>query len=438
MIIGSKQVLSLVQPPDILKPFKRRIFKEIYDDCKEKEGTFYFKDDEEAICLKSSTGIIDFSNSTEIVGKNFSRNTYYYRNLLDKPFEINENNELEYYHWPLCDSNSPEYNFDKCMSESSWFRTFENPAGLNIIMNLIYDCMNMEGNAFYYSNNSNNGSKYEYVCVEERPLDYFDNPYVFLNHITTSSKNGKKLPKNCMIKDNQYVCGRTFKIKEREACNSENCMSVYEGDFFKDLFEAVAKSETMKKIDLNPIDYSSKDKRPSLTTLVAQDYHGYLTSTIMSIPENVNKMLMTCKRMSFYFGDKNPQTVKASDYVFDVLDYYTTATDQKTRTYQNTCYVFTQRNTPMTSTVMEDFCKTVPTYIPGPTPTYTVAEHCETLTLRKNKEPEPTEEPEPTIECHHGYPCCSECGEVFYVDSDASWSIENDDWCELLVTCPNI
>nr|AAC09066.1 1,4-beta-D-glucan-cellobiohydrolase [Orpinomyces sp. PC-2] len=32
-------------------------------------------------------------------------------------------------------------------------------------------------------------------------------------------------------------------------------------------------------------------------------------------------------------------------------------------------------------------------------------------------------------QCHPNYPCCQNCGEVFYTDSDGQWGIENNDWC---------
>jgi len=34
-----------------------------------------------------------------------------------------------------------------------------------------------------------------------------------------------------------------------------------------------------------------------------------------------------------------------------------------------------------------------------------------------------------------GYPCCSQCGKVYFQDNDGKWSVENDDWCGLLTHC---
>jgi len=36
-----------------------------------------------------------------------------------------------------------------------------------------------------------------------------------------------------------------------------------------------------------------------------------------------------------------------------------------------------------------------------------------------------------------GYKCCSQCGEVFYVDESGKWGIENNEWCGLLTSCNN-
>jgi len=36
-----------------------------------------------------------------------------------------------------------------------------------------------------------------------------------------------------------------------------------------------------------------------------------------------------------------------------------------------------------------------------------------------------------------GYPCCSSCSYVYYVDDDGNWGVENDDWCGLLTSCDN-
>jgi len=425
ILIGSKYA-NAHKPIDPLQFQLERMFKEMYDVCAENEGTFFFNSIEEAICLKSSTDFIDFSNKTEIVGKNFSRKV----TSRDKPF-IMEDNVLKSYRWPLCDSESQDYNFNRCMFEASFFKTFENPAGVDIIKDL-FTCKSYKGNAFYYSNDPVDETKYEFVCIEERPLNYFDTTYVSSGDVVLTSIKDK-LPISCIEKDNQYVCGKIYKINGGNVVyNTESSFSSYEGDYYKDLSEVLSKTDSMKKIDLNPLVYLIDENKPSITTLVATQNTGYLTHKVMKIPENVNKMMMTCKQ-SAYFGEKKPQTVKVSesDNVFDVYDFYTSVDDEKT------CYIFTQQYTPMTTSYKKDFCKTIATYISEPTPTYTLQEHCQTLTFRKNATPIVITKPVPIIkpECQHGYPCCSECGEVVYVDSDASWGLENNEWCELLESC---
>jgi len=395
ILIGSKYA-NAHKPVDPLQFYLEKMFQEMYNICAENEGTFFFNSIEEAICLKSSTDFVDFSNKTEIVGKNFSRS----ESSRDEAFVV-EDGKLKSYHWPICDSESQDYNFDRCIYKASFFKTFENPAGIDIIKKLL-NCKSYEGNAFYYSNDPIDETKYEFVCVEERPLNYFDKTYVS-SGIIVETFSREALPKNCIEKDNQYVCGKLYKLNGEEIVyNNENSFSSYKGDYYKDLSEALSKADYMKKIDLNPIVYLIEENRPSITTLEAQQPNGYLTHKIMKIPENVDKMMMTCKQSSLYFGGKEPRTVKVdgSDNVFNVYDFYTSVDDEKT------CYVFTQQYTPMTTSYKKDFCKTIATFVSEPTPTYTLKEHCQTLTFRKNFTPVVVPRPIPITkpECQHGYP----------------------------------
>jgi len=34
-----------------------------------------------------------------------------------------------------------------------------------------------------------------------------------------------------------------------------------------------------------------------------------------------------------------------------------------------------------------------------------------------------------------GWPCCSSCGVVYWIDEDGDWGVENNDWCGMPLTC---
>jgi len=436
LLSALKNSLALPAPKDPLEGHVGEIFKDVYENCEKEEGTFYFRDYENSICLKQKSGdVIDFSENTEVVGTNFARK-------YNSGFQL-EDDKLIAYSWYKCDNRNSTYiasetpyyrgskvpyDHEECMKDASKFRTVENPAGLKFIEELI-NCES-EGNAFYYRNNSKDLTKFDYVCMRELPLDYY--------HISKYTS----IPKNCIVKDKQIVCVERYSLGEYKNISSYDYDKYDDpNDFYKLLVNAIFETESMYRYDLSEIDYES-DTMTSVTIL---------NGIAIKNPENVKKMETRC-----YDKSSAPATpenrycvkVKGQNSLNDCYNYYTKIQDSRV------CHVYTQHVSPLTTTTKESGCTTIATYrtIVGHSigPNFTYGKFCNTETYILNPytyfavytnpavEPTTTLTPTPTptpSSCNHGYPCCKKCGKVYYEDSDATWGIENNDWCEYLPDC---
>jgi len=440
-----KNSLALPAPTDYIRNFIGTIFDEVYDNCKKEEGTFYFRDYENSICLKQkSGGVVDFSENTEIVGTHFARSYHSGYQLVDN------NTKLVSYSWYECDSTNARYNqttsydsivipydHERCMKDASKFRTAENPAGLKFIDQLI-SCEN-PGNAFYYRNDPNDDTKFDYVCLEEHPLNYY--------YVSSSSIYKKDIPKNCIVKDNQFVCGVDYSINGVKKSLSKYDYEKYSdtNEFYKLLVNAIYETESMNRYDLSEIDYNSDSDTKTSVTIFNPERN---VSVAIKNPENVKKMTMHCYGQ--YGGSsKKGKTcfiVEGTRNIYECYNFYTEIPNS------NSCYVYTQHASPIaTSTVTSQKCSTIATYrtIVGHSigPTFTMSTFCDTETHIYNpytykasyttpavEPPKSTITPTPST-CNHGYPCCKKCGKIYYVDSDASWGVENNEWCEYLPDC---
>jgi hypothetical protein len=421
------------------------IFNDIYENCKKEEGTFFFRDYSNAICLKQKPGtgdVIDFSENTEIVGTHFGRK-YHSGYLLD-----DDDKNLLAYSWYECDVTNTrynrtyaydgwemDYNHESCMKNASKFRTVDNPAGLGFIEEIIA-CEN-SGNAFYYRNDPNDKTKFEYVCLEEHPLDYYH----------PDSYNS--IPKNCVLKDKQFVCGVSYSFNGKEGSLTRYSYSNYDdpNEFYKLLVNAIYETQSMNRYDLTAIDYES-NTITSMTMLSPQRKNSVVTfNKAIKKPENVSKMYMHCYGQYGSDSKKGKQCfpVKGSKNNYECYNFYTEIPDS------NSCYVYTQHASPIATSTSRGKCETVATYrtIVGTKlgPNFTTGTYCNSETHVYNpftyeavyttptvESPEITPTPTPST-CNHGYPCCKKCGTVYYEDSDALWGVENDDWCEYLPSC---
>jgi len=408
------------------------IFADGIKKCKEANGMFYFDSYEKFICLSSPNGIIDFSDSTEIVGTNFAK-----RNVIDR-----SSDNLKY-SWELCDKNSEIYNHKKCMKEASYLSAVE-----SMDKDIIYqkaECENesfSEYNTFYYRRYGEGRKDFDYACIER-----FNSSKFFIEANMLSDLDKYSIPSDCMLKDGQFNCDFYCEVNGN-LLTSHNYY--YYGSNKKDVLaeqvNCLGAVETMteaRKVSSAPYTssrtyaYTTTVKSPTTVSLYGNG--SYPTTLPIEVPEDVSKMFMLCK----YYSDPVPKELcfsnsdnsiaekdcyqlhkrvnddkKCDVYTFKKEPYVKTITTYKEFSDVKT---FTQVSTTNCKTINENK-KTCITYKSN---TYTMQPFTETIAIRKN-----VETPVPTAFWSEklGYPRCDNC-EVIYSDEDGEWGFENNNWC---------
>ncbi|ORX64518.1 hypothetical protein BCR32DRAFT_128451 [Anaeromyces robustus] len=162
------------------------LFKEIFNECQKANGTLYFGGFLDLICLTSPTNVIDFSDTTEIVGTNsainnviINKNSQYGFNL---GYEVDTTNyytfkyddeNIVYYKWPLCSKDDPEYNHAECMKAASKMSTVRDINDSDLIyeaISCIYGQANLDFSketSFYYNLKNDGVNTYDYLCLTQ-------------------------------------------------------------------------------------------------------------------------------------------------------------------------------------------------------------------------------------------------------------------------------
>jgi len=349
------------------------IFKDGYDNCKEANGILYFDSYNTFICLTSPNGVIDFSNSTEIVGTNFSKRNY--KDLGDNKYS---------YSWEICDKNNTRYNHESCMKEASYLSAIESMDFDIIQKKLICEEEENVLNHFYYQKNKD---KIDYACIERYPTYKFTSSFEDINNYY--------IPPECMIKDGEFNCqfmceinGKTLRNYKKP--NSEKLKLYDEGVQCLEAIETMTKAEKISTplYTLTKPVVNSVTVKPSMTATLT-GYGVFSTNLPVEAPENVSKMVMFCK----YYDRNIPSELCFHGKTPTNLECYQL---YKRVEEDLRCDVYTLNSEPyLTTTVTYGKPTTVPYYTQIPAtscagdepcyiPTYTMQSFSETFTLTKN------------------------------------------------------
>jgi len=159
--------------------FQLPLLQNVYTECQKANGVLYFGGFFNYVCLTSSTNVIDFSDTTDIVGTNASPSNVSYSNQPKEGYyNFQYENTYFNYKWPICTKDDPEYDHAKCMEAASKLTTIENPINVDLIYEAV-SCLFEQVNADYsaaalfYYNKNDTFELYDFICE----LEIFDIGY---------------------------------------------------------------------------------------------------------------------------------------------------------------------------------------------------------------------------------------------------------------------